>query len=184
MMRWLGWIVGGLLLGAAAHLATVLWLPATATRNSFSRLAPVTVANQVSLLPQPSPSDPLLPFVDPAFATAVCRYDLSAGILKVRMPVTQTYGSLTFYTRAGTAFYAINDRAAGRRLVELDLMTQQQRAMIEEDEEVTAADRLIVQTPEPTGLIVMRALAPEPGAMPMARGVLSGAQCAIQPPQG
>ena len=44
-----------------------------------------------------------------------------------------------------------------------------------EDEEVTAADRLIVESPTPTGLIVMRALAPEPGLMPMARRALAAA---------
>ena len=35
-----------------------------------------------------------------------------------------------------------------------------------EDEDVTAADRLIVESPTVTGMIVMQALAPEPGLMP------------------
>jgi hypothetical protein len=33
------------------------------------------------------------------------------------------------------------------------------------------------------GLIVLRALAPEPGFMPMARQALAGATCGIQPVQ-
>ena len=69
-----------------------------------------------------------MPFMDPAFAVAVCRYDLSAGALKLRAPLSQAYTSVTFYTRNSVAYYAINDRAAGRRAIELDLMTEEQHA--------------------------------------------------------
>ena len=48
-------------------------------------------------------------------------------------------------------------------------MTAAQRAELPEEEDVTAADRLIVELPSDTGLIVMRALAPEPGLMPVAQ---------------
>ncbi len=70
------------------------------------------------------------------------------------MPVSQAYTSVTFYTRNDVAYYAINDRAAGRRNIELDLMTTQQRGDLPDDEEVTAADRLIVEVADLTGLIV------------------------------
>jgi uncharacterized membrane protein len=180
MIRWLAWLMAGALLGGIVHLATILWLPATATRDSYSRLLGLTEVNQVSLLPQPTPDGALLPFMDPAFATAVCRFDLNAGPLKLRTQVAQSYTSVTFYTRSGVAFYALNDRAAGRRLIELDLMTTAQRALVQEDEEVTAADRLIVESPTDTGLIVLRVLAPEPGSVPTARGILSSAQCTAQ----
>jgi uncharacterized membrane protein len=97
--------------------------------------------------------------------------------LKLQAPVSQPYTAVSFYTRQDVAYYAINDRAAGRRTIELDLMTAEQRAQVQEDEEVTAADRLIVTSPTPTGLIVLRAFAPEPGALPLARGILNTATC-------
>ena len=93
------------------------------------------------------------------------------------MPVSQAYTSVSFYARSGVAYYAINDRAAGRRIIELDLMTTQQRAELPDDEEITAADRLIVESPTPTGLILIRTFGPEPGLMPMARRALASAQC-------
>ena len=70
----------------------------------------------------------MMPFMDPAFATAVCRYDLTNGPLKLSAPVSQAYTSVSFYTRYGAAYYAITDRAAGRRVIELDLMTEKQRS--------------------------------------------------------
>lgn len=182
MIRLIGWAIGGLLLGAIVHFATILALPAAATRTSFARLSERTDVNKVTLLSQPAPGDTLLPFADPAFATAICRYDLKAGALKVRMPVMPAYGSLTFYTSEGVAFYAINDRGAGRRVVELELMTTEQRNALELDEDETAADRLIIRAVTATGLIVMRGFAPEPSVMPTVRGALSASECAPQAP--
>ena len=80
------------------------------------------------------------------------------------MPVSPAYTSVSFYTRNDIAYYAINDRAAGRRVIELDLMTTAQREQLPEEEDVTAADRLIVESPSETGLIAIRALAPGAGA--------------------
>lgn len=183
MIRWLLWILGGVLLGGIVHLATVLAMPNAATEDAYSRLMPLTPVNAVVPLPDPSQQASVVPFMDPAFATAVCRYDLASGTIKLNAPVSQAYTSVTFYTRNSVAYYAINDRAAGRRAIELDLMTPQQHAQVPEDEDITAADRLIIDSPTTTGLIVLRALAPEPDLMPMARQALAGAQCRIQTAQ-
>ena len=180
MIRWLLWLLGGLLLGGIVHLASVLLLPRTATQDAYTRLAAAAPANSLVPLPAATPDDAVLPFMDPAFATSVCRYDLAAGPLKLRVPVSQAYTSVSFYSRNGIAYYAINDRAAGRRVIELDLMTAQQRADLPGDEEVTAADRLIVESPTATGLILVRTFGPEPGLMPMARRALAAAQCRQQ----
>src|SRR5579883_2773236 len=174
------WLLGALLLGGIVHLSTVLAMPQAATQDAYSRLARLTPVNKVVPLPPPDARAAIMPFMDPAFAAAVCRYDLSSGALKLNAPVSQAYTSVTFYTRNSVAYYAINDRAAGRRAIELDLMTPEQHAQMPEDEDVTAADRLIIESPTTTGLIVLRALAPEPGAMEKARSSLAGARCQIQ----
>ena len=180
MIRWALWLLGGLLLGGIVHLSTVLLLPRTATQDAYTRLAASTPVNKVMPLPAPTPEDAPIPFMDPAFAAAVCRYDLAGGPLKFSVPVSQAYTSVSFYTRNGVAYYAINDRAAGRRVIELDLMTREQRQELPDDEEVTAADRLIVESPTSTGLILVRALSPERGLMQMARQALIAAKCEVQ----
>jgi len=94
--------------------------------------------------------------------------------------LSQAYTSVTFYTRNSVAYYAIDDRAAGRRAIELDLMTAEQHAELPEEEDVTAADRLIIDSPTATGLIVMKALAAEPGLMPQAQASLAASSCNVQ----
>ena len=125
----------------------------------------------------PSPGATLMPFMDPAFIMAVCRYDLSKGALGFSVPISPAYTAVSFYTRTNVAFYAINDRAAGRRAIELELMTTQQRDELPGDEDVTAADRLIVESPASTGLILIKALVAEPGMLPAAREALAAARC-------
>jgi uncharacterized membrane protein len=178
--RWLLWTLAGIILGGIVHLGTILALPRTASQDAYARLEPITPVNQMTAIPRPTAAKALMPYMDPAFAVSVCRSDLANGSMKLTAPVSQAYTSVTFYTRRGVAYYGINDRAAGRRTIELYLMTTAQKDAMPEDSEVTAADRLIIESPSPTGLIVLRALSPEPGLMPMAQASLAAARCATQ----
>jgi uncharacterized membrane protein len=177
MIRWLLLLLGGALLGGIVHLATIIILPRTATQDAYSRLTALAPVNSVTALPAPTPEKAVMPLMDPAFASTICRYDLSRGPMKLTVPVSLAYTSVSFYTDRDIAYYAINDRSAGRRAIELDLMTAAQHAEIPEDENITAADRLIVESPTLTGLIAIRALAPDPGLMPMAKRVVDAARC-------
>jgi uncharacterized membrane protein len=183
LIRLLFTIIAGVLLGGVVHLVSVLALPRIATQDAYSRLTPITKLNAVTQLPAADPSNTLMPFLDPAFAVAVCRYDLASGPIKLTVPVSQAYTSVSFYTRNEVAYYAINDRSAGKKVIELDLMTEAQHNDLPEDEEVTAADRLIIDSPTTTGLIVLKALAPEPGLMPQAQASLAASSCAEQTDQ-
>ncbi|WP_234681232.1 DUF1254 domain-containing protein [Bradyrhizobium monzae] len=180
MIRLLFTILAGVVLGLVVHLVSVLALPRIATQDAYSRLTPMTKLNGVTQLPLADPNTSPMPFMDPAFALAICRYDLSGGPIKLTVPVSQAYTSVSFYTRNEIAYYAINDRSAGKKVIELDLMTQAQHDALPEDEEITAADRLIIDSPSATGLIVMKALAAEPGLMPQAQATLAAASCGPQ----
>jgi len=180
MIRLLFTIIAGVLLGGVVHLVSVLALPRIASQDAYSRLTPTTKLNAVTPLPLADPANSPMPFMDPAFAMAICRYDLSGGPIKLKVPVSQAYTSVSFYTRNEVAYYAINDRSAGRKVIELDLMTEAQHNELPEDEEVTAADRLIIDSPSATGLILLKALAPEPGLMPQAQATLAASSCSVQ----
>src|ERR1043166_3521142 len=180
MIRLAFTIIAGVLLGGIVHLVAVLALPRIATQDAYSRLTPMTKLNAVTQFAVADPSNAPMPFMDPAFALAICRYDLSGGPIKPTVPGSQAYTSVSFYTRNEVAYYAINDRSAGRKVIELDLMTEAQHAELPEDEDVTAAARLIIDSPPAAGVIVMKALAPEPGLMPQAQASLAAASCKVQ----
>jgi uncharacterized membrane protein len=183
VIRILFTIIAGVLLGGVVHLVSVLALPRIATQDAYSRLAPITKLNAVTQIPAADPGNTLMPYLDPAVAVAVCRYDLSTGPIKLSVPVSQAYTSVSFYTRNELAYYAINDRSAGKKVIELDLMTEAQHEALPEDEDITAADRLIIDSPSTTGLIVLKALAPEPGLMAQAQASLANSSCQVQADQ-
>jgi uncharacterized membrane protein len=183
MIRLAFTVAAGVLLGLIVHLVSVLALPKIASEDAYSRLTPLTKLNAVTQLPLADPGNTLMPYLDPAFAEAICRYDLSTGPIKLKVPVSQAYTSVSFYTRNERAYYAINDRSAGKKVIELDLMTEAQHEDLPEDEDITAADRLIIDSPTTTGLIVMKALAPEPGLMVQAQASLAASSCSVQADQ-
>ncbi|MCS0501064.1 DUF1254 domain-containing protein [Ancylobacter mangrovi] len=170
-------IVAGLVLGGIVHLVAVLILPYYAEQDAYARLSAIGSVNAVAQMDDPSAFGAVLPDTDPAFISAVCLYDLGDGPLKVRVPTTADYTSVSFYTRFGLAFYAINDRSAGRRVIELDLMNPTQKAAMPENADVTAADRLVVESPSDEGIVLIRALVRERSAREAVRAHMSAASC-------
>lgn len=176
--------LGGMLLGlgfvlvlaAIVHLVSILAMPALAKRSAFQRLSAIAVVNEMTVLPAPTAEGATLPMTDPAFVSAVCLYDLTDHPLKVRVPATPDYTSVSFYTQHGASFYALNDQAAGRG-IELELLSPAQRAALPEDEEITAADRLIVESPSMRGMVLIRAFARHPDLRDAIRRQLEAASC-------
>jgi len=179
-----GWSAGMLLsaafivvLAAIAHIVSILAMPSLAERTAYDLLGEQADPNVMVMLPDPTPQNRALPMMDPAFISAVCVFDLAEHPLKVRVPATADYTSVSFYTAAGLAFYALSDQAAGK-VIELELMTTSQKAAQPEDEEITAADRLVIESPTADGVVAVRAYVRERGMREIVRRQLEAASCA------
>lgn len=166
-----------LVLAAIAHIVSILAMPALAERNAFARLSELADSNMMTLLPEPTPQGATLPMMDPAFISAVCLYDLAEHPLKVRVPATADYTSVSFYTDEVLPFYALSDQAAGK-IIELDLMNADQKAALPEDEEITAADRLVIEAPSQEGIVLVRAFVRDRSLRAKVRRELATATCA------
>src|SRR5579863_2378392 len=123
------------MIAALVHIAAILMIPLYATRDAFARLTPLGPVNATIALEQPGPRARLLPFRDPAVASAFCRFDLTNGPLRVKAPADgSAFVSLSFHTRRGGIFYAITDRAAAHGGLEALVVTETQlRALTARD---------------------------------------------------
>lgn len=175
-MRWLA-LLAGLVLGGLVHLVSILAMPRLAQDDAFARLDRLGPRNVLMQLADPTPFASTLARMDPAVVAAACVYDLTRNPLQVRVPATPDLTMVSFFTRHGQIFYALNDRAANRRSFDLQLMTFAQRAALPQDEEVTLADRLIVESPVTRGIVIIRAFVREPGAREIVRAMLKDASC-------
>jgi uncharacterized membrane protein len=176
--RWLFPILSGLVLGGIVHIISIFALPQLAQNDAYARLSKLGKTNDIVQIPEPTPFDFVLPRLDPAFVFAACMFDLSRGPLEVSIPTTPDLTSVAFYTRQGRVFYSLNDRAAARRSIDLQLMTAPQRAVFTANADVTAADRLIIESPATQGIVFIRGFVREEGARATARKQLSAARCA------
>ena len=68
-------------------------------------------------------------------------------------------------------------RSAAQRVIDLQLMTPDQRAALPRDEEITAADRLIVESPSEEGIVLVRAFVREKGLQEAVEARLREAKC-------
>ena len=177
MNRFIIPIASGLVLGGLVHIVSIFALPQLAQDDAYARLLKIGKANQIIQVPEPTPFEEVLPRLDPAFAFAACVFDLSRGPLQISVPTTPDLTSVAFYTRQGRVFYSLNDRAAGRGTIDLQLMTGPQRAVLPPSEDITAADRLIIESPAEYGIVFIRALVRENGARNHIRTLLANARC-------
>lgn len=183
MTRLLLPVLAGLVLGGLVHIISIFALPQLAQNDAYARLSGLGKTNEIVQVADPTPFDSLLPRLDPGFVFAACIFDLSRGPLSISVPTTPDLTSVAFYTRQGRVFYSLNDRAAARRSIDLQLMTGPQRALLSRDEDVTAADLLVIESPATQGIVFIRAFVREEGARRNVRELLAAAKCGPVPPR-
>jgi uncharacterized membrane protein len=174
MMRWLLWTVAGLLLGIGVHLVTIITLPRLTTQSGFQRATAVASLGSFAVL---TADKTPLPLPDPAIVTAFCRYDLGTGAIGVHVPTGQAFVSASFYTPAGLNYYALTDRSSAGRAIDLTLLTAAQLAEAAARRGPDSPNELRVQAPQRLGIIVVRALVTEPGALADVEDSLAAAHC-------
>jgi uncharacterized membrane protein len=184
MMRFVFWIVAGLIGAGLVHGASLLMIPWLAPATAFDRLADLQAENKFVLLPTEDRDRKLLPFEDPTFVEAVCLYDLAGGPLRVFAPFTTTFGSVTFYTRFGQAFYSLTDRAAAARDgVNVVVLDQDQiDSSLSEDATAQNSETIRIVSPTPTGFVLLRLHVPGPTERAGLEAIAKTSRCAAASP--
>ncbi len=173
-------VLAAAMIGALVHIAAILMIPLYASHDAFARLSQLGAINATIALEQPGPGARLLPYRDPAVASAFCRFDLRAGPLRVRAPADAArFASLSFHTRRGAIFYAITDKAATRGVLEALVVTEDQlRALEAKDDEDTPTRDLRVVSNANEGFVMARAFSEEPSLYPRAESQVRALTCA------
>jgi uncharacterized membrane protein len=181
------YLVAALFLAGIVHIVSVLAMPRITGHGAFDVVAARHARDHVDQLAAPTPANTHTPFEDPAFATAVCRYDLSDGPLRVSGHVEGIeFLSISMHARYSGAFYAMSDSAAVKGEIAIELMTRAQRVAIEaQDNPDDPPVALRLTAPETEGFVYFRSFAAQPGDRPAARARIGSFSCGSdQPPEG
>ncbi len=174
--------VAAAILAAIVHLVLVLLTPTVATRDAYARLATLGKVNETVTLPQAGPGQRLLPWADPAVASAFCRYDLAAGPIRVSAPIGRALSSISFHTRRGLVFYALTDRAGAHGTIEAVLATPDDvRALASRDDEESPSHDLRIAAPDREGYVVARVFSPLPSLYAEAEAEAGKLTCRSEP---
>jgi uncharacterized membrane protein len=178
------WALAGLALAGIVHIASVLLMPRLAPRDAYTRLSAFIAPGGVRPLPAAEPGQEILPFLDPAFAYAVCGYDLAKGPLRIRAAVVPgPFVSMSFRSRKGQLFYSLTDRAASRGKIDIVVLTPAQLTEAEaQDNEDEPIQELRLLAPELQGFVLLRALAGAQSELPLAQARLAAVACGTDAP--
>lgn len=173
------WVLASLMLAGIVHLSSVLLMPRVAPRDAFGQLAAFVVPGGLRALPVPEPGQEVLPLLDPAFAYAVCGYDLATGPLRVQASLAAgAFVSMSFHSRRGLVYYSFTDRAASRGKIEVRVLTVSQLVQVEaQDKDDEPIEELRLLAPEAEGFVLLRALATSPSELAAAQGRLAAIGC-------
>ncbi len=155
-------VIGAILIAAIVHVAVVLLMPQVAMLHASARLAAQAPANTLELLQPTEPGQDALalPFADPSMITAVCRFDLSAGAVRLRVPVSDSFLSVSLLSPTGHVILALTDRAATRRVIDMVLVTPEQQKLLEaQDPEDEPVQEIRIRLGQATGVALIRGLA-------------------------
>lgn len=180
----LPWLLATLLVAGIVHIVSVLLMPTVAPRDALGRLAAyvksAAPAEGLVLLPQMGPGDETLPFEDPAFAEAVCVYDLGKGPLRVKTSVDgEDFLGLSFHANAGRIYHSMTDRSAIKGKIDIVVGDARQIDALTSADEGDAPPPSEVRLTAPTkrGFILIRSLAKRPSDQERARNRLSAISC-------
>lgn len=177
MTRLVYLVAVALVLAGLVHIATLLAVPSLAVRSAYDRLAALEADGRFVVMPDEGDAADLLPFRDPAFVLAACRYDLATGPVTVRATLPASYGALSVYSRSAQPYYGLTDRAAAGAPIEVTIFNSVDAAGVEAEDPPEGRPALRIVSPTPTGFVLVRLFVPAPSARPRLREMAASAVC-------
>jgi uncharacterized membrane protein len=171
-------VIGALVLLVLVHFSSILLLPQLAPTDVWTRLGRFETELGLQVLPPPTAEQSAIRLADPATVLALCRYDLDEvdGVLVSGQP-NLAYWGLSVHNRTGAGFYAMNNRAAGERPLELRVTTPDEVERLRAEAPEDAEQTLLVAAAEPRGFVLIRALVPEPTSRPLVEQEVRNFSC-------
>jgi uncharacterized membrane protein len=182
-------LAGIAMVAGIVHILSLLVMPRVAPDDAFARIVAFAPAGVVTILPRAAAPTAAgrsgvgdsIPSRDPSVATAVCRYDLGVGPMRVVAVLgSEAFLALSLHSRSGVDFYGLNDRAGNDGRLELVVMTAAQLdAARSRDSEDSPVRDVRVVAPESRGFVTFDVL-PRVGGYAEAERDLGSVSCKVE----
>lgn len=167
----------GLVGAALIHIIAILAMPQWTGTDAWTRVQALGDGNRFFILAN-EPNTTNLYNDDPHIRTAVCRFDISDGPVRITASGDVPLWTFAAYNTASNETFSMNDRSSIGVNVDIALVTPAQMLQLRRAVPASLERAVLVELAEPRGYAVLRAIVPEPSHEPAARTFLSGAACA------
>jgi uncharacterized membrane protein len=167
----------GLVGAALIHIVTILELPRWTGADAWTRVAALGDTNRFFTLAN-EPNITGLYNDDPHIRTAVCRFDISKGPVRVLASGDVPLWTVAAYDTASNETYSMNDRSSIGVNVDIVFVTPAQMLQLRRVMPEALERSVLVELSDPQGFVALRAIAPTPSHEPKARAFLTDAVCA------
>lgn len=172
------YIALGLALAGLIHIVAVLMLPSLAPKNAQARLAALGPANTMIEIPPAGPGRQVMPMMAPDVRYAFCRFDLTAGPVRLKAVVPDELWLIALYTPEGDNFYSVV--GADMRRAQLELVITSPDQTVEEagvDAPEGSENVIVVNSPANEGVALIRAPLAGPSRASYAERALKATTC-------
>ncbi len=177
MTRFVLWTLGGLFLGVFIHLVIILTLPRFAAHDLWDRVSALAAPGELVVLDpvRIGADNPL--GLDPVFAQAICRLDLSRGPGQILGPLPDAFWSIVVYDTDGTSFYATTHRASSENRLNVGIFNPAQTKLLAQQEISADSDLLVVESAGNEIFAAIRLAPPHREMLQRYREILKGLSC-------
>ncbi|MCV6601878.1 MAG: DUF1254 domain-containing protein [Cohaesibacter sp.] len=156
MIRLLYVILAALFTAIIIHIVTIIFVPAMAVNDVWHRNMRVAALGELHILPSASDALDDFPKLDPAFAYAMCRVDVSKAPVRLSGTLNSGFWSLAYYDMKNRIQFSLTNQISGRD-VRIVLANKVQQRLLTKRRDLVDETAVIITAKDTQGLLVLRA---------------------------
>ena len=176
MGRALFTLLAGLVGAGIVHISVLMLVPYYASRDAWSQVSALG-ADYAFAAVAGEPARKLLADIDPLFEVAVCRFDLTGGLVHASASGTLPFWSVSVFNQRGENIYSFNDRNMSGAGLDVTVATPVQMVELRKDLPEEFAQSIFIEADMTKGMIVLRMFRPDALTAQKALAFLASAKC-------
>ena len=177
MIRFLLWLLGGVVLGGIIHIVVILTLPLLAEETVWTRLETFEATNRVVVLPQPGPGEPNPLALDPLLVYGICQVDLTEAPAYLQGRLPDAFWSVALINPAGVVTYSTTNRDGIGQTLDLGIFNAAQTRLLAQQQIDVAEGVLIVESGADQIAVLLRLAPPDQSVRTRFEQALAAVTC-------
>jgi uncharacterized membrane protein len=181
MIRFLLWLLGGVVLGGIIHIVVILTLPSLAEENLWTRIDALNADNKILILPPVAAGGPNPLGLDPELIYGLCQVDLAQGPAYVSGLLPDTFWSVALFNEQGVVTYSTTNRDGIGQTLEIGVFNAAQTRLLAQQQLDVEEGVLVVEAASDKLAILVRLAPPHQAMRQRFADILAQSRCGPRP---